>query len=80
MEKSGFEIVISYLEFLGHKLAYYFVDFCPFLIWKNPLMYASVKVFMASDRYVEVVEPDCGSVMEQNIENENITKMSFIQG
>lgn len=35
---------------------------------------------MASDRYVEVVEPDCGSVMEQNIENENITKMSFIQG
>ena len=35
---------------------------------------------MASDRYLEVVDTDCGSVMEQNIENGNITKMSFIQG
>lgn len=42
-----------------------------FSIWKNALMYVSVKIYVvASQSYLEVVDPDCGSVVERNRENE----------
>lgn len=35
---------------------------------------------MVSDPYPEVVDPDCGSVMEQNIENEISQKCPLYKG
>jgi hypothetical protein len=74
------DIVISYLRFLSYELGYYFANLCLFLIWKNALMYVSVKIYVASQSYLEVVDFDCGSVMERNRENEISQKLSLIQG
>jgi hypothetical protein len=43
-------------------------------------MYVSVKVYMASESHIEVVDPDCGSVIEQNIENEISQKCPLYKG
>jgi hypothetical protein len=48
-----------------------------FLIWKNALMYVSVKIYVvASQSYLEVVDPDCGSViiMKRNREDNEVSQ------
>jgi hypothetical protein len=45
-------------------------------------MHVSIKVYVAFQSYLEVVaaDPDCGSVMEQNIENEISQKCPLYNG
>jgi len=49
-----------------------------FLIWKNALMYVSVKIYMASQSYLEVDDPGWGSVMDQNRENNQMTRKRLL--
>jgi hypothetical protein len=77
------DIVISYLKFLSHELGIILqVSYLLFLIWKNALMYVSGKIYIvAFQSYLEVVDPDCGSViMEQNRENEVSQKYPSYKG
>jgi hypothetical protein len=57
-----------------------FPIFFVFLIWKNALMHVLVQIYMTCQSYLEVVDPDCGSVMEQNIENQVMQKYLLDKG